>query len=128
MYRESVGHIKRGVTERGVFAFACQYIDSPRGLTGNRTVTQMQHPLSLWKEDQIVRRQSLASALSAPRVAVGTHMSLPAVFAYITPFLNVPKREREKSTRNSLKTVLREESQDSHWRRFEIVKTVLTVQ
>ena len=27
-------------TETGGFAFACQYIVSPRGRTGNRTVTQ----------------------------------------------------------------------------------------
>ena len=38
-------HLKRGVTERGVFAFACQYIVSLRRRTGNRTVTQMRHPL-----------------------------------------------------------------------------------
>ena len=44
MMREE-GTFKRGVTERGVFAFACQYIVSPRGRTGNRTVTQMRHPL-----------------------------------------------------------------------------------
>ena len=39
------GTCKRGVTERGVFAFACQYIVCLRGQTGNHTVTQMRHPL-----------------------------------------------------------------------------------
>ena len=36
------GRFERGVSERGVFAFACQYIVSPCGRTGNRTVTQME--------------------------------------------------------------------------------------
>ena len=31
--------------QRGVFAFACQYIVSLRRRTSNRTVTQMRHPL-----------------------------------------------------------------------------------
>ena len=35
----------RGITERGVFAFAFQCIVSPRGQTGNCTVTQVRHPL-----------------------------------------------------------------------------------
>ena len=60
--------IKRGVTERGVFAFACQYIVSPRGRTGNRTVTQMRHPLLVEGRPNCAR-QSLASTLSAPHVA-----------------------------------------------------------
>ena len=34
-----LGTFKRAVTERRVFAFACQYSDSPRGRTGNHTVT-----------------------------------------------------------------------------------------
>ena len=38
-----LGRFKRGVTEREVFTYACQYIVSPRGRTGNRTVTQMRH-------------------------------------------------------------------------------------
>ena len=42
------------LTERGVFAFDCQYIVSPRGRTSNRTVTQMRHILSLLKADHIV--------------------------------------------------------------------------
>ena len=41
----SIRHVKRGVTERGVLAFAYQYAVSPHGRTGNRTVTQMRHPL-----------------------------------------------------------------------------------
>ena len=36
-----------GLKERGALAFACQYIVSPRGRSGNRSVThcQMRHPL-----------------------------------------------------------------------------------
>ena len=41
------GRFKRRVTERGVFAFACQYTVSPHCQTGNHTVTQMQHPFLL---------------------------------------------------------------------------------
>ena len=63
-----IGHIWKGVTERGVYAFACQYMVSPRGQTGNRTVTQMRHPLLVEGRPNCVR-QSLASTLSAPRVA-----------------------------------------------------------
>ena len=54
----SSGRSKRGVMERGVFAFACQYIVSPRGRTGNRTVTEMRHPLR-----PNCARQLLASTL-----------------------------------------------------------------
>ena len=57
---------KKGATERGVFAFACQYIVSPRGQTGNRTVTQMQHPLLVEGRPNCAR-QSLASTLSTSR-------------------------------------------------------------
>ena len=39
------GQAKKGVTERKVFAFACQYIVSRRRRSGNRTLTQFQHPL-----------------------------------------------------------------------------------
>ena len=49
----------KGVTERGVFAFACQYIVSPCGRTGNRTVTQMRHPLLVEGRPNCAR-QSLA--------------------------------------------------------------------
>ena len=42
-----------------VFAFAYQYIVSPRGQTANRTVTQMRHPLLVLKDDQIVRDNRL---------------------------------------------------------------------
>ena len=85
---------KRGVTERGVFAFACQYIVSPCGRTGNRTVTQMRHPLLVEGRPNCAR-QSLASTLSAPRVAATSYCDprrhanvvTPCLF---TPCLNVP--------------------------------------
>ena len=38
---QNSGTFKRWVTERGVFAFACQYIVSPHRWVGNRTVTQI---------------------------------------------------------------------------------------
>ena len=66
--RPEIGHIYKGVTERGVFTFACQSIVSPRGRTGNRTVTQMRHPLLIEGRPNCAR-QSFASTLSAPRVA-----------------------------------------------------------
>ena len=66
------GTFQRGVAERGVFAFACQYIVSPRGRTGNRTVTQVRHPLLIeWRPN--CARQPLASTLSAPRVAARSY-------------------------------------------------------
>ena len=85
---------KWGVTERGVFAFACQYIVSPRGRTGNRTVTQMRHPLLVEGRPNCAR-QSLASTLSAPRVAAtsccdpGRHANVITP-CLLTPCLNVP--------------------------------------
>ena len=88
------GTFKRGVTERGVFALACQYIVSPRGRTGNRTVTQMRHPLLVEGRPNCAR-QSLASALSAPRVAAtsychpGRHANVITP-CLLTPCLNVP--------------------------------------
>ena len=93
--RQVSGTFKRGVTERGVFAFACQYIVSPRGQTGNRTVTQMLHPLLVEGRPNCTR-QSLASALSAPRVAAtsychpGRHANVITP-CLLTPCLNVPK-------------------------------------
>ena len=54
-------HVIRGATERGVFAFACQYVVSPRRRTGN-------HPLLVEGRPNCAR-QSLASTSSAPRVA-----------------------------------------------------------
>ena len=85
---------KRGVTERGVFAFACQCIVSPRGRTGNRTVTQMRHPLLVEGRPNCAR-QSLASTLSAPHVAEtsccdpGRHANVITP-CLLTPCLNVP--------------------------------------
>ena len=66
-------HLRGGVTERGVFAFACQYIVSPRSRTGSRTVTQMRHPLLVEGRPNCAR-QSLASTLSAPRVAATSYI------------------------------------------------------
>ena len=80
--------------ERGVFAFACQYIVSPRGRTGNRTVTQMRHLLLVERRPNRAR-QSLASTLSAPRVAAtwychpGRHANVITP-CLLTPCLNVP--------------------------------------
>ena len=65
--------------ERGVFAFACQYIVSLRGRTGNRTVTQMQNPLLVEGRPECAP-QSLASTLSAPRVAATSYCD--PLFAY----------------------------------------------
>ena len=73
----------------GVVAFACQCIVSPRGRTGNRTVTQMRHPLLVEGRPHCAR-QSLASALSAPRVAA-TSCCEPGRHAYVvTPCLLTP--------------------------------------
>ena len=70
------GTFKREVTERGVFAFACQHIVSPRGRTGNRTVTQMRHPFFVEGRPKRAQ-QSLASTLSAPRVAATSYCNAP---------------------------------------------------
>ena len=66
------GTFKRGVTERGVFVFACQYMVSLRDRTGSRTVTQMRHPLLVEGRPNCAR-QSLASTLSALRVAATSY-------------------------------------------------------
>ena len=94
-------HLKRRVTERGVFALACQYIVSPRGWTGNRTVTQMRHPLLVEGRPKCAR-QSLASTLSAPRVAATSYCDPGRHANVITPVCLPPfqcaqvKREVEK--------------------------------
>ena len=93
------GTFKRGVTERGVFRYACPYIVSLRGWTGNRTATQMQHSLLVEGRPNCAR-QLLASTFLAPCVAAtsycefcdpGHHANVdtPCLF---TPFLNVPKK------------------------------------
>ena len=86
--QSELGRFKRGVTERWVSAFAFQYIVSLRSQTGNRTVTQMRHPLLVEGRPNYAR-QSLASTLSAPRVAAtsychaGRHANvLYPLFAY----------------------------------------------
>ena len=107
---------KRRVTERGVFAFACQCIVSLRGRTGNRTVTQMQHPFLVEGRPKCAR-QSLASTLSAPRIAAtpycdpGRHANVITP-CLLTPCLNVPyphpwkgptMRKNDKNSRESSK-------------------------
>ena len=67
--------------------------------TGNRTVTQMQHPLVVEGRPNCAR-QSLANKLSAPRVAATSYCDpsrhanviTPCLF---TPCLNVPKRSKD---------------------------------
>ena len=93
--RSTFRHISRGVTERRVFAFACQCTVSLGGRTGNRTVAQMRHPLLVEGRPNCAR-QSLASKLSAPRVAATSHCD-PGRHANVvtpcllTPCLNMPK-------------------------------------
>ena len=60
--RFSRAHLKGGVTEGGVFAFAFQY------WTGSCSVTQMRHPLLIEGRPNCAR-QLLASILLAPRAA-----------------------------------------------------------
>ena len=85
------GRFNRGVTERGVFAFACQYIVSLCGRTGNRTVTQTQHPV-LGEGRPNCARQSLASTLSVLAVAAtscchpGRHANV-VTLCLLTPLL-----------------------------------------
>ena len=82
------------VAERGVVAFARQYIVSTRDRTGNRTVTQMRHPLLVEGRPNSTR-QSLASTLLALAVAATSYCHLRSprecrypLFAY--PLLNLP--------------------------------------
>ena len=63
---------KRGVTERELFALACQYIVSPCGRAGNRTVTEMLLPF-LVRARPNCARQSLASTQSAPCAAATSY-------------------------------------------------------
>ena len=103
--------LKGGETERGVLAFACQYIVSPRGRTGNRTVTQTRHPLLVEGRPNCAR-QSLASALSAPRVAATSYCDPGRHADVVTPCLLTPVFERAlkiwalraQSWKKSLKT------------------------
>ena len=89
-------HQEGVVTDRGLFAVACQHIVSPRGRTSYHTVTQMRHPPLVEGRPNCARR-SLASTLSAPRVAArsycdpGRHGKSFVTPCLLTPFLNVPK-------------------------------------
>ena len=85
---------KSGVTEGGLFAFACQYSVTPHSRTRNRIVTQMRHPL-LVEGLPNCARQSLASTISAPHVAAtsychpGRHANVVTP-CLLTPCSNVP--------------------------------------
>ena len=98
------GHIEKGVTEREVFACACQYIVSPRGRTSNRTVTQMQHPLLVEGRPNCARR-SLASALSAPRVGATSYCDAGGHANVVTPMFAYPLFKRPQKL-VSTKTLL----------------------
>ena len=90
--------------ERGVLAFSCQCIVSPRGRTGNRTVTQMRR-LILVEGRPNCTRQSLASTVSAPRVAAtsycdpGRHANVVTP-CLLTPCLNVPNLSEAQPKQN----------------------------
>ena len=67
---------------------------SPRGRTGNRTVTQLRQPLLVEGRPNCTR-QSLASTLSAPCVAATSycdpgHHANVITPCFLTPCLNVP--------------------------------------
>ena len=73
---------------------SCKYIVSPCGRTGNRTVTQMRHPLLVEGRPNCAR-QSLASTLSAPHVAATSysdprHHANAVTPCLLAPCLNVP--------------------------------------
>ena len=80
--------------------------ESPRGRTGNRTVTQMRHP-RLVEGRPDCARQSLASTLLAPRVAATSYCD-PSRHANVitpgllTPCLNVPKNYRVRGQRKHI--------------------------
>ena len=80
--------------------------ESPRGRTGNRTVTQMRHPLLVEGRPDCAR-QSLASTLLAPRVAATSYCD-PSRHANVitpcllTPCLNVPKNYRVRGQRKHI--------------------------
>ena len=65
-----------GVTERVTFAFACQYIVSPRGRTGP---TVLSHT-----------RQALASTLSARHVAATSYCHPGRRTNVVTPLFCLP--------------------------------------
>ena len=87
---------RAGLKGGWVSAFAWQYIVSLRGLTGNRTITQMQQPVFVEGLPSCAR-QSLASTLSALAVAAAlychprrhTNVVTPSL---LNPCLNLPKR------------------------------------
>ena len=85
---------KSGVIERGVFAFACQYIVSLHCRAGNRIVTQIRHAIPCWQTTKplatTVSVRRVAAAWYSTFVPVATPMSLH-VFAY--PLLNFPTRK-----------------------------------
>ena len=64
--------------ERGVFAFACQYIASLCGRTDNRTITQMRHP-------HPCRRTTKVRATISCQYSVGTYPHSDIVLASPSP-------------------------------------------
>ena len=86
--------------ERGVFAFACQYIVSPRALRAVRPATVLSHTcdiLSLLKDDQIVRDnrlpvhcRHLVSRQHRTVIPVATQNLKCRYPCLLTPCLNVP--------------------------------------
>ena len=89
-----MGHISKGGNGKGGIRSFLPVHCSPRGRTGKRTVSQMRHPLFVEGRPNCAR-QSLATALSAPRVAAtlycdpGRHANVVTP-CLLTPCLNVP--------------------------------------
>ena len=88
----------------GYSHFSCQYIVSPRGQTGNRTDTQMRHPLLVEGRPNCAR-ESLASAVSAPRVAATSYCHRGRHANVVTPFClflfkNMPKMSSSPNVLN----------------------------
>ena len=79
----------RGSAGVATLTFACQCIVSPRRRALNRTVTQMRHPLLLEGRPNCAR-QSLASTLSAPRVAATLYCDPGRHANVVTPCLLSP--------------------------------------
>ena len=82
------GRLKREVTESGVSAYACQQIVSQRPWTGNRTVTQMLHPLL--KDNQIARDNRLPVQCRCLRSLRHRTVIPVATHCLFTPCLNMP--------------------------------------
>ena len=77
--------------------FPKQYIVFPHGRTGNRTVTQMRHSLLVEGRLNFVR-QSLASTLSAPRIAATLYCHPGRDANLVTPCLLTPWSDVPKTS------------------------------